>query len=90
MKMLRGIELRYLHLTPAAGGADEPDNWKRLEALPREQRLQLSKTLEEEFDALPSAERSAIRELDAALAKLPPEVQARYRVVLRRYHVGAT
>lgn len=70
----------------ATARADEPANWKRLEAMPREQRLQLSKTLEE-FDALPSGERAAIRDLDAALAKLPPEVQARYRVVLRRYHV---
>ena len=72
---------------PASRGpTSEGANWKRLEAMPREQRLHLSQTLEE-FDSLPSGDRAAIRDLDASLAKLPPETQARYRVVLRRYHV---
>jgi hypothetical protein len=73
-------------LAGSSRGGEETGAWKRIESMPREQRLHLSKVLDE-FDALPSQERAAIRDLDAALAKLPPEVQARYRSVLRRYHV---
>lgn len=69
-----------------AGAADEDENRKRLEAMPREQRLHLSRTLDR-FDSLPSSERSAVRDLDAALSKLDPDVRARYRLLLRRYHV---
>jgi hypothetical protein len=72
-------------LAPAAI-ADDSDNWKRLEAMPRDQRVHLSTTLER-FDTLPSDEKAAIRELDAAVAKLDPVKQARYHVLLRRYHV---
>lgn len=71
---------------PARGEDPANMNMKRLEAMPREQRLRLAKALEK-FDLLPSPERAAIRDLDAALARLDPEVQARYRDVLRRYHV---
>ena len=80
------VILLFASVSVRAARGEEAENWKRLEAMPREQRLHLSQTLEE-FDALPSGERAAIRDLDASLAKLPPEVQARYRVVLRRYHV---
>ena len=58
----------------------------RLEAMPREQRVQLSKTLDE-YDTLPGPDRAAVRDLDAAIARLDPEVQARYRALLRHYHV---
>lgn len=66
--------------------ADEGENRKRLEAMPRERRVHLAGVLDR-FDALPAGERSAVRELDAGLAGLDPEVQARYRLLLRRYHV---
>jgi hypothetical protein len=72
-------------LAPVAH-ADDGDNWKRLEAMPRDRRVNLSATLER-FDSLPSDEKAAIRELDAAVAKLDPVKQARYHVLLRRYHV---
>jgi hypothetical protein len=68
----------------AAGEGD--NNWSRLSAMPREQRAHLTENLER-FDALPASERADIRELDAAIARLDPAVRARYRVVLRRYHV---
>jgi hypothetical protein len=71
----------------AAGAvADEAANWKRLETMPREQRVNLSTTLER-FDTLPPDEKASIRELDAAIARLDPTVQARYRVLLGRFHV---
>jgi hypothetical protein len=71
----------------AAGAvADEADNWKRLETMPREQRVNLSSTLER-FDTLPADERASIRELDTAITRLDPTVQSRYRVLLGRYHV---
>ncbi len=71
---------------PPSARADEAENWKRLLAMPREQRLDLARNLEA-FDELPAAEKAAVRDLDAAIARLDPAVQARYRVVLRRYHV---
>jgi hypothetical protein len=70
----------------AAARGDEEENRRRLEAMPREQRLHLAKTLDE-YDALPGPDRAAIRDLDAAVAKLHPDVQARYRLLLRHYHV---
>jgi hypothetical protein len=68
-----------------AWAADDP-NWKRLEAMPRDQRVSLSRNLDR-YDALSQDERSAIRTLDAEIAKLDPLVQARYQTLLRRYHV---
>ena len=38
------------------------------------------------FDELPSDQKPAIRDLDARLVKLDPEVRDRYMVILRRYH----
>lgn len=71
---------------PVSVNAEEESNWKRLESMPREQRVYLSERLEQ-FEALPSDNRTGIRALDAEIAKLDPLVQARYRAVLRRYHV---
>ena len=70
----------------ATARGDDADNRIRLEAMPREQRVHLSKTLDE-YDVLPGPDRAAIRNLDAALARLDPDVQARYRALLRHYHV---
>ena len=70
----------------ATARGDEAENRARLEAMPREQRLLLSKTLDE-YDALPAPDRAAVRDLDAAIARLDPAVQPRYRTLLRRYHV---
>jgi hypothetical protein len=74
--------------TVLAAGAiiDEAENWKRLETMPREQRVNLSSTLDR-FDIFSSDERASIRELDAAISRLDPTVQSRYRVLLSRYHV---
>jgi hypothetical protein len=88
--MHRGANLAtlvvILTLLAPVAHADDGDNWKRLEAMPRDRRVNLSATLER-YDALPSDEKAAIRELDAAVAKLDPVKQARYHVLLRRYHV---
>jgi hypothetical protein len=80
------LTLALVAAVPVARADDQAENRKRLEAMPREQRLHLSRTLDR-FDAMPAPERSTVRELDAALAGLTPEVQARYRLLLRRYHV---
>ena len=70
----------------ATVGAGEDPNRKRIEAMPREQRVHLSENLDR-FDALPAEDRSAIRLIDAEIAKLDPLIQARYLTLLRRYHV---
>jgi len=60
-------------------------NWNRLRSMPREERLALSKKLEE-FDALSRTEQSAIRSLDERIKQFPPSDQANYASVLHRYH----
>ena len=80
----RALPPLLLGLLIAAGPSDDA-NWKRLEAMPREQRVVLSRNLER-YDALPPDERSAVRALDADIAKLDPLLQARYLGLLRRYH----
>ena len=65
--------------------ADEPSGEIRLEGMPVEHRRQLAETLTR-FDALPDDDQATVRTLDEAIARLDPAVQARYRVVLRRYH----
>ena len=65
---------------------DESENLRQLQAMPRERRVALSENLER-FDKLDSAERAAIRKLDAEIARKDPVVQARYRSLLRRYHL---
>ncbi len=83
----RSITVAALALASvAAARGDDAENRARLEAMPREQRVQLSKTLDE-YDALPGPDRAAIRDLDAAIGRLDPSVQPRYRQLLRRYHV---
>jgi hypothetical protein len=82
-------------LRPGQAAADESqapgakpgksDNWDRLRAMPREQRMALWGKLRE-FDALGAAERSAIRRLDEQIAELTPTEKANYWSVLRRYH----
>lgn len=71
-----------------AAGADDvlSANLERLGQIPPERRQALSSNLKR-FDALPSDQREAIRELDRHIAGLPEEDQARYRMVLRRYHL---
>jgi hypothetical protein len=72
----------------AGQGADveaDAENWNRLRSMPREQRLALWEELKE-FDALGPTERSAIRALNAQIARLPVSEQANYWAVLSRYH----
>ena len=54
--------------------------------MPRERRVALSENLER-FDKLNPAEQAAIRKLDAEIARKDPVEQARYRSLLRRYHL---
>lgn len=75
----------------ALGGApatlgDEAENLRQLHAMPRERRIALSENLER-FDKLPPAEQAAIRKLDAEIARMDPTKQARYRSLMRRYHL---
>jgi len=71
--------------SPASLG-DEAENLRQLQAMPRERRVALSENLER-FDKLDPAEQAAIRKLDAEIARKPLLDQARYRAVLRRYHL---
>ncbi len=71
---------------PSAAQAQDPQNWKRLESMPSEQRHALAQSLND-FDLLPPEDQTRVRELDAELAKLDPATQARYLAVMKRYHV---
>ena len=71
---------------PTPSRADEVENYRRLQAMPRERRVALAENLER-FDKLDPAERAAIHQLDAAIADKDPVDQARYRALLRRYHL---
>jgi hypothetical protein len=74
-------------LAGVTGAADAlSSNLERLRQLPLERRQALHKDLLR-FDALPADQREAIRALDRQIAELPEQDQARYRQVLRRYHV---
>ena len=66
--------------------ADEPDRYLQLQAMPRERRVTLAENLER-FDKLDPAEQAAIRKLDAEIARKDPVEQARYRTLMRRYHL---
>jgi hypothetical protein len=70
---------------PAGAAAPEAANANRLRSMPREERLALFEKLKE-FDALSSAEKAAIRALNARIIQLPADEQANYWSVLRRYH----
>ncbi len=92
--MTRGQPALLLHLsvlalasvgTSVARAADESAQAVRLERMPIVHRLQLAETLNR-FDALSDGEQAAVRGLDEAVSRLDPAVQARYRVVLRKYH----
>ncbi len=79
------LGLAALAASPASPG-DEADYQRQLQAMPRERRIALSENLER-FDKLDPAERAAIRKLDAEIARKNPVEQARYRSLLRRYHL---
>jgi hypothetical protein len=79
------LALAALGGSPASLG-DESENLGRLQAMPRERRVALSENLER-FDKLDPAEQSAIRKLDAQIARKDPVEQARYRALLGRYHL---
>ena len=79
------LGLAALGGSPATLG-DESENLRQLEAMPRERRVALSENLER-FDKLDPAERAAIRKLDAEIARKDPVDQAKYRALLRRYHL---
>ncbi len=79
------LSLVALGGSPASVG-DEAENLRQLQAMPRERRIALSANLER-FDKLNPAEQAAIRKLDAEIARKDPTEQARYRSLLRRYHL---
>jgi hypothetical protein len=79
------LALTALGASPASLG-DEAENLRQLEAMPRERRIALSENLKR-FDKLDPAERAAIRKLDAEIARNAPVEQARYRSLLRQYHL---
>jgi hypothetical protein len=81
------LALAALAASPAAP-TDEAENYRQLQAMPRERRIALSENLER-FDKLGPAEQASIRKLDAELSRLDPVEQARYRSLLRRYHLWA-
>jgi len=70
----------------ASGFTDEVENYKRLEAMPRERRADLAENLGR-FDRLDPKEQAALRKLDVAISRKDPVDQARYRAILRRYHL---
>jgi len=80
------LAVLWLASTPVWARADEASNWERLRSMPRERREGLLEDLKK-FDGLSPAEKKAVRDLDGKLAKLAPADQARYRSVLRRYHL---
>lgn len=77
---------------PDGGGESETTinqqdvNWRRLSAMPLEQRRNLAEKLES-FDRLSRAEKTAIRALDAKVNELPTADRANYHAVLRHYHL---
>jgi hypothetical protein len=79
------LSLVALAASPASLG-DEAENLRLLQAMPRERRIALSENLER-FDKLDPTEQAAIRKLDAEITRKPPLDQARYRSLLRRYHL---
>jgi hypothetical protein len=79
------LGLAALGGSPASVG-DESENLRQLQAMPRERRVALAENLER-FDKLDSAEQAAIRKLDAEIARKDPVERARYRSLLRRYHL---
>jgi len=70
----------------ASGFDDETENYERLRAMPRERRANLVDNLER-FDRLGPGEQAALRKLDQAIARKDPVDRARYRSILRRYHL---
>jgi hypothetical protein len=76
------VLIGVLIVIPARAGEDE--NWQRLRAIPREQRLVLADKIKE-FDALPREQRDAIRGIDQQVNKSAD--RDRYLGVLRRYHL---
>lgn len=73
-------------LSCAAVLADEPGNRQILESLPLDRRASLAEKLQR-FDGMSSADRQAIRRLDAQIALLEPVERARLQSLLHRYHL---
>lgn len=85
----RGLALlgvAALSLGLACRPDDDQANRALLATLPLDRRVDLLENLAR-FDALPASEQAAIRRLDATLAALPPDDQARFRALLQHYHV---
>ena len=73
----------------AACLADDIQNRRFLETLPRDRRALLSENLDR-FDRLSAAEQTAIRRLDKEIGEVAatnPVEQARYRALLHHYHL---
>ena len=68
-----------------AAGVDLDQNWTRLRALPREQRLKLIENLRRFDLVLKPEQQQSLRDLDRRITELPPEQRAHYRAALRRF-----
>jgi hypothetical protein len=65
---------------------DEAENYRQLQAMPRERRVALLKNLDL-FDKLDSSEQTKIRKLNAEIATKDPVNQTSYRLLMRRYQL---
>jgi hypothetical protein len=65
---------------------DEDENYRQLQAMPRERRAALLEDLER-FDKLPQDEQAKIRKLNDVIAGKDPVDQLRYRSLMRRYQL---
>jgi Protein of unknown function (DUF3106) len=65
---------------------DETENYRQLQAMPRERRVVLLENLER-FDKLGPAEQEKIRKLNAQIASINPDEQPKYRSLMRRYQL---
>jgi hypothetical protein len=81
------LSLAALAASPASLN-DEDENYRQLQAMPRERRIALLENLER-FDKLDPSEQKAIRKLNAEIAKRDPVAQLRYRSLIHRYHSWA-
>lgn len=90
-KLCRQLALRCgstiaIVLVCAVSLGDEPENRQILESLPLDRRASLAEKLER-FDGMTSADRQAIRRLDAQIALLEPVDRSRLQSLLHRYHL---
>lgn len=81
--------LVVLVVSCAAARGDDAENHGKLEAMPLERRAALAENLAR-FDRLDDRDRAAVRRLDRELARRDPIDEARFRSLMRRYHLWAS